>query len=514
MVPADLTALGSDLAVELVFVPANGTAVRSVPRLPAGLDLAALFVLEEELLSAWIEGTHLRGSAPAPILITAAELVMRHVQELRSGGPPPGVRSWAEFREDYTCWERIARRAQTEEGRAVPGTEAFALLTRWSALSEFVQLVVMLQHAPPSSAEPEVRRATIRVPGATSWADESAVGRHVLQALQALAGPVEDLPRTVDDDLAKVNANLQDLRDELVAVAKDLEAAVARGALGGRGLAVRVHRLQQNALGWIYFLFLYEQDTGPSANVAVVQRAGRRIVRAALLAEELASMLQAPDSGLAGRLRAWTADVSARGGPEDCLGAGEAVVAEAALAVCAGKRRSVGSWAELQQQMYMAAHLLNVLRARHNAFDDWSFGAPSRAGRAPRSKAKRKDRGTKADVVPAPTEEAGEAKATKKKKRKSKRAGPAAEEAAEEEAVEAAGEEPGKDAAEEAAGEPAPEAEEAPSAQGSLDMTSLGSVAEEEESRHPAVAALGGRRERQRRRLVPGGAPEARACPR
>ena len=35
--------------------------------------------------------------------------------------------------------------------------------------------------------------------------------------------------------------------------------------------------------------------------------------------------------------------MSARGGPEDCLGAGEAVVAEAALAVCAGKRRSVGA---------------------------------------------------------------------------------------------------------------------------------------------------------------------------
>ena len=59
--------------------------------------------------------------------------------------------------------------------------------------------------------------------------------------------------------------------------------------------------------------------------------------------------------------------VSARGGPEDCLSAGEAVVAEAALAVCAGKRRSAGAWAELQQQMYHQSFATHYQRIRRKA---------------------------------------------------------------------------------------------------------------------------------------------------
>merc|ERR1719326_683559 len=253
-------------------------------------------------------------------------LIASTLDELRSGPPPPGFRAWADFREGYQCWERVVRKALLDEKAAV-SSDAFAQAMQWGALGEFAQLVIMLNCAPALTG---AERAEAPLAALRCDVETPELVNALLDIAESYVAPVEDLPADGDDDTAKVNANLQDLRDDISALIADLRS--------DRRQPLQAHRLQQHALGWIYFLFIHAQEHGPSPHVAAVQVAGRRVVRAAVLAMEVATAESDPD--LLAKLKDWVARVYTGEDSLEAITECEQLVADASVVVRSGLRRS------------------------------------------------------------------------------------------------------------------------------------------------------------------------------
>lgn len=297
------------------------------PRASEAEDYAALLVLEERLLVAWVEDC---AEAVGTLAAEARRRIDAMVLRLRAAAPeepPPGLREWppepaAQW--PGRTWERICRGAAQLQGCAMPAPQAteaeVARSLLWAEVSTLQEIVLSLD-AICLNRQSRVTLDGVRAgPRASGAARDVVLTMHlgarlgdVAEAERAhytvllqsdelnelFSREVEDLPSECDSDVAGLHALVQTTNAELNAVWVSQRSAV----LAGEDKQLwRVVRLRELALAAPFLLVKQTQGTKVVDGLALewlqqVQQGCHLVLQKSQILCEAASAVVGPPAG-------------------------------------------------------------------------------------------------------------------------------------------------------------------------------------------------------------------------